>query len=873
MHSTFERRLGTGSKASAFGLFVVLALTFLAFVGSAQAGIESAPPPQIWSDKADYAPGEAVVLSGANWAPGDSVHIRVNDDVGQTWSRDVDVTADASGAISDQFNLPDWFVAAYSVTATGATSGTATSSFTDANFTFDNAVYPYRLAGGNVNFSTGGAGSGDHFIWHRKLPSGAYTYTGFTFNGSTSPSFTLALGATATGTYELNVGGSGTAAPATTCGGNSCGRYGIWGPNQSSFVVGGSLTIAGGGAKQSQAAGGANAVTVKLFNPGGGQVGSAVSLATDANGEYSSGTLRTFVAGDPSGTWRVEVSSNARYDANTAFTSSTNITFTGDAIPPDTTITANPAATTSDSSASFSFTGTDNVTPAGSLTFECKLDLGAFAACTSPKSYSALADGSHTFQVRATDAAGNVDGSPASFTWTIDTAQPTLTASAVKGTAPGFVGAVAYGENSWTNQDVKVSFSCSDNAGGSGVAAGSPSPASQTFDTEGVHTASSSCTDAAGNPAVAGSFGPVKIDKTAPVISGSAVTLPGDDAYSAGVWTNKSVKVSFSCADALSGVDSNSVAGETLTTNTPFAGTNVSSSGACTDAAGNPAVAGSFGPVKIDKTAPTITPLSRTPANGHGWNNGNVTVKWTCTDGLSGVVASPVEDVISAEGSNQTANGTCEDNADNSASDSLGNINVDKTAPSLSPTITPQPILLSGTHTASANATDSLSGVDSQSCGPVVTSSVGAKTLTCSATDNAGNTRSQSVPYVVSYLWDGFLQPINDTAHQTGLAESKFKLGQTIPAKFVIKNALGTVVQQSSNPTFSRSGNLGSCDLNAVNETITEVITPDSGVSYNWDGSQYHYNWSTKGLTNGEYRIYANLADGSKPYVDICLTK
>ena len=43
--------------------------------------------------------------------------------------------------------------------------------------------------------------------------------------------------------------------------------------------------------------------------------------------------------------------------------------------------------------------------------------------------------------------------------------------------------------------------------------------------------------------------------------------------------------------------------------------------------------------------------------------------------------------------------------------------------------------------------------------------------------------------------------------------------------------------------------------------------------TYTWDGSQYHYNWSTKGLTAGEYRIYANLADGLKPYVDICLTK
>ena len=37
-------------------------------------------------------------------------------------------------------------------------------------------------------------------------------------------------------------------------------------------------------------------------------------------------------------------------------------------------------------------------------------------------------------------------------------------------------------------------------------------------------------------------------------------------------------------------------------------------------------------------------------------------------------------------------------------------------------------------------------------------------------------------------------------ANQTGTAESKFKLGQTIPAKFVLTNASGQVVQQAVAP-------------------------------------------------------------------------
>ena len=91
----------------------------------------TAPAPTIQSDEADYAPGATVTLTGSNWQPGESVHINVNDDVGQTWSRDVDVTADENGAIRDEFQLPDWFVATYKVTATGAQSGVATTSFTD----------------------------------------------------------------------------------------------------------------------------------------------------------------------------------------------------------------------------------------------------------------------------------------------------------------------------------------------------------------------------------------------------------------------------------------------------------------------------------------------------------------------------------------------------------------------------------------------------------------------------------------------------------------------------------------------------------------------------------------------------------------------
>ena len=88
----------------------------------------------------------------------------------------------------------------------------------------------------------------------------------------------------------------------------------------------------------------------------------------------------------------------------------------GDASAPDTTITDGPPPKTKKKSATIAFSGTDARAVAS---FQCKLDDDQFEACMSPKTYSRLKKGKHTVEVRAVDAAGNVDPTPASRSWKI----------------------------------------------------------------------------------------------------------------------------------------------------------------------------------------------------------------------------------------------------------------------------------------------------------------------------------------------------------------------------------------------------------------------------------------------------------------------
>lgn len=88
---------------------------------------------------------------------------------------------------------------------------------------------------------------------------------------------------------------------------------------------------------------------------------------------------------------------------------------------PNTAIDDRPALNSSSTSAEFTYEA------ATATSYECKLDSAAFGACPADgQTYSGLADGSHTFQVRGVNASGP-DPTPASYTWTVDTIAPGAT--------------------------------------------------------------------------------------------------------------------------------------------------------------------------------------------------------------------------------------------------------------------------------------------------------------------------------------------------------------------------------------------------------------------------------------------------------------
>lgn len=277
-------------------------------------------------------------------------------------------------------------------------------------------------------------------------------------------------------------------------------------------------------------------------------------------------------------------------------------------------------------------------------------------------------------------------------------------------------------------------------------------------------------------------------------------------------------------------------------------------------------------PLDIEPPLTTLV-LSGTTGN-NGWYVSDVVVNLTATDGADGSGVNITEYGFDGVSWNQyiepltiATEGTTTvfyrslDNAGNFEPASNTTIKIDKTMPAI---VINTPAdggvyLLNSSLVANWDVVDSLSGIASVNgiaAGERVdTSTVGAKTFTISAVDNAGNNATNTSSYAVVYDFQGFMPPIKVNN------SSIFKHGSTIPVKFRIADADGRYVSTAvANLTYQKiSGDI----LGSIEEPVSTSASDTGNMfRYNTEDYLYIYNLNTDDMSTGTYQLNINLDDG-----------
>src|SRR5215203_392559 len=418
-----------------------------------------------------------------------------------------------------------------------------------------------------------------------------------------------------------------------------------------------------------------------------------------------------------------------------------NLVVTADVTSPDTVIDTGPSGTVTSDSATFTFHSTE-----ANSTFETRLDNGTWLAngTATSKTYNSLSNAPHTFDVRATDPSGNVDASPATQTWTVNTVPPN---SAPQVSVTGVTNNGSYEIGSEPTPDCSVV-----DAEDTGESA-DPVVDRSALNSFGLGTVTVTCSyEDTGGLDDSDTVSYTVVDTNGP----SSFHQLSAEANGNG-WHNANVTVTLTGTDSTPGSGLKEIrystdGGASYSVYNSASKPVISTEGTTTfsyhavDNANNSETDNSF-TIKLDKTDPTITASRTAGPNANGWNNSDVTVEFSCDDNLSGVNASDCsDDAVLGEGANQSATGTATDRAGNTASVTENDINVDKTDPTITATRTPGPNANGWNKTDVAvdfACNDNLSGVDG-SCGPDQTlENEGAnQSATGNVTDRAGNTAS-----------------------------------------------------------------------------------------------------------------------------------
>jgi large repetitive protein len=322
---------------------------------------------------------------------------------------------------------------------------------------------------------------------------------------------------------------------------------------------------------------------------------------------------------------------------------------TVDRTPPDTSIVTQPGDPSNEASPEFTFSSSED----GS--FECSLDGAAFAPCTSPDTVGPLTDGTHDFQVRAIDAAGNVDASPDDWSWLADLTPPTATMGDPGVNVRGTVSLTSTQDDPGGANASGVASVAYEFSGDGGTSwASTPSDWDTTAITDGLYKLRVVVLDNAGNQTIDVLPTDVKVDDTMPTTSqddpgpylrgtitltGSAAD-PDDSAGRPGSGVTQ-VEFQYSAAGAGSWTTIGTAASGPYSTSldtTTLGDGRYDFRTVATDAAGNVQASSAVANRLVDNTAPTAS-------MGDPGTNLRGTVTLTSTTGDPGADASGVASV------------------------------------------------------------------------------------------------------------------------------------------------------------------------------------------------------------------------------------
>lgn len=358
-----------------------------------------------------------------------------------------------------------------------------------------------------------------------------------------------------------------------------------------------------------------------------------------------------------------------------------------------------------------------------------------------------------------------------------------------------------------------------------------------------------------------------RVDTIAPTVTPASVVDT--------TWRNISLAQTFTSSDNTngSGLADSSDASFTLTASVESANATTPTvvSRTVYDVAGNSTTRSVS--ALIDLTPPSLSASISPAAAGTGWYNistGAPTVSFICSDALSGLPgADPCPSHTFTEGANQSFSRTVFDNAGNeSASAGVSGVNVDLTAPVL----TVPAGLTVGTNSASGavvnyasqvSATDNFDTSVSIICSPASGSTFPAKqttTVSCTATDDAGNTDTETFNVTVDLYTAVFKAPLDGQPVVNGA-----KLGRVVPVKVeVFKN---DVEDETGPVTIAvKTYNSTTGGYTDAVETYAPAGSANTGRNFRWDatGGFWVYNLDTAnnslGLSvNVTYEIQAHL--------------